>query len=76
MLLYSTYRPILMNNCMQRQPYRFFWWSENYEENEQFKGIFDKCTHQWSNFSTERLVSWVVYTVVSVCIKYKKYIDE
>ncbi|KAG0760149.1 hypothetical protein G6F57_008669 [Rhizopus arrhizus] len=65
MLLYSTYRPILMNNCMQRQPYRFFWWSENYEENEQFKGIFDKCTHQWSNFSTERLVSWVVYTVVS-----------
>ncbi|KAG1376066.1 hypothetical protein G6F61_007920 [Rhizopus arrhizus] len=64
-LLYNTYRPILMNNCIQRQPYRFFWWSENYAENERFKETFDHCYNQWTQFSTERLVSWVVYSVAS-----------
>lgn len=72
-LLYNTYRPILMNNCIQRQPSRFFWWSENYAENERFKETFDHCYSQWTQFSTERLVSWVVYSVASVNSK-KNYV--
>ncbi|KAI9281161.1 hypothetical protein BY458DRAFT_469534 [Sporodiniella umbellata] len=65
-LLFNSYHSILMNNCLQRQPYRFFWWSANYTENEQFKQIYDQCFQRWSEFSNERLISWVVYSFASV----------
>ncbi|CEG74818.1 hypothetical protein RMATCC62417_09963 [Rhizopus microsporus] len=80
-LLYNTYRPVLMNNCMQRQPYPFFWWAANYEENQEFKQIFDKCMHQWSQFSSERLISWIVYSaasglVLAAVIIHKRHISD
>lgn len=66
MLLFTTYRAILMDSCLQRQPNRYFWWSLGYEDNEEMKKIYANCSGQWYSFVTERLASWIVYTAFSV----------
>ncbi|GAA5795041.1 hypothetical protein HPULCUR_000392 [Helicostylum pulchrum] len=65
LMLFTTYRPILMDSCLQRQPTRFFWWSLGYEETDEMKKIFSACSSQWISFTTERFASWVAYSVVS-----------
>jgi hypothetical protein len=69
MLLFVSYQPILMDTCLQRQPHRFFWWSMGYEDSEEMKQIYLACSKQWYNFATERIVSWVLYTALSVSFK-------
>ena len=73
MLLFTTYRPLLMDSCLQRQPTRFFWWSLGYENSEEMKKIYLECSGQWHSFATERLVSWIVYTLLSVSYKLPSY---
>ncbi|KAF7727963.1 hypothetical protein EC973_006851 [Apophysomyces ossiformis] len=65
-MLYVVYRPTLMDGCLQRQPSRLFWWSLGYEENEEMKQIYKTCSSTWGKFALERIVSWVLVTIISV----------
>jgi hypothetical protein len=66
MLLFTMYRPILMDSCLQRQPTRYFWWSLGFEDNQEMSKIYTTCSSQWNSFAIERGVSWIVYSLVSV----------
>ncbi|KAI7877320.1 uncharacterized protein EV154DRAFT_406531, partial [Mucor mucedo] len=81
MLLFTTYRPILLDSCLQRQPTRLFWWSLGYDDNEEIKKIYMACSTQWISFATERFVSWIVYSFISfLClyfvVRYQRYITH
>ncbi|KAI8087550.1 hypothetical protein BDF21DRAFT_461166 [Thamnidium elegans] len=81
LMLFTTYRPILMDSCLQRQPTRYFWWSLGYEETDEMKKIYSACSSQWISFTTERFASWVAYSVVSYIalyfvIKYQRRITS
>lgn len=66
MLLFINYRPVLMNSCLQRDPSRLFWWSLGYEDTTEMKQIYANCENQWATFATERIVSYVLYSIISV----------
>ncbi|CAO0800465.1 unnamed protein product [Mucor circinelloides] len=65
MLLFINYRPVLMNSCLQRDPSRLFWWSLGYEDTTEMKQIYANCENQWATFATERIVSYVLYSIIS-----------
>ncbi|KAL9549088.1 hypothetical protein MBANPS3_005378 [Mucor bainieri] len=68
MLLFLNYRPVLMNSCLQRDPSRLFWWSLGFEDTNEMKQIYANCQSQWATFATERIVSFVLYSILSsVC---------
>ncbi|KAK4509439.1 uncharacterized protein ATC70_007791 [Mucor velutinosus] len=68
MLLFINYRPVLMNSCLQRDPSRLFWWSLGFEDTTEMKQIYANCQSQWATFATERIVSYVLYSILSsVC---------
>lgn len=66
MLLFTTYRPVLLDTCLQRQPSRYFWWSMGYEDNQEMEQIYELCSSQWNRFATERLISWIAYSFFTV----------
>lgn len=68
MLLFISYRPILMNSCLQRDPSRLFWWSLGFEDTQEMKQIYANCQSQWATFATERIVSYVLYSILSVSV--------
>lgn len=56
----------MMNNCLQRHPSRLFWWSLGFEDSEETKQILGGCQATWRGIATERIVSWLVYSILSV----------
>ncbi|KAI7898385.1 uncharacterized protein BX663DRAFT_261671 [Cokeromyces recurvatus] len=66
LLLFISYRPILMDSCLQRDSSRLFWWSLGYEDTSEMKQIYIHCSNQWKRFATERLTSWVIYSLFSL----------
>ncbi|KAI9340102.1 hypothetical protein BD770DRAFT_431438 [Pilaira anomala] len=81
LMLFTTYRPILMDSCLQRQPTRYFWWSLGFENSKEMKEIYQTCSSQWTRFATERFVSWIVYSIISYIslyfvVKYQSCMKE
>jgi hypothetical protein len=68
MLLFINYRPVLMNSCLQRDPSRLFWWSLGFEDTSEMKQIYGNCQNQWVTFATERIASYLLYSILSVSI--------
>ncbi|KAG2202980.1 hypothetical protein INT46_009097 [Mucor plumbeus] len=65
MLLFINYRPVLMNSCLQRDPSRLFWWSLGFEDTSEMKQIYGNCQNQWVTFATERIASYLLYSILS-----------
>ena len=65
-LLFTKYQSYLINSCLQRHPSRLFWWDLGFDQSAEMKQIYADCTARWHDFTTERIVSWIVYSVVSV----------
>lgn len=68
MLLFINYRPALMNSCLQRDPSRLFWWSLGFDDTKEMKQIYGNCQNQWVTFATERIASYLLYSILSVSI--------
>ncbi|OBZ84998.1 hypothetical protein A0J61_06954 [Choanephora cucurbitarum] len=64
-LLFTKYQSYLINSCLQRHPSRLFWWDLGFDQSAEMKQIYADCTARWHDFTTERIVSWIVYSVVS-----------
>ncbi|KAI8876986.1 hypothetical protein K501DRAFT_278894 [Backusella circina FSU 941] len=74
-LLFTSYHPLLMNTCLQRQKSRFFWWSSSEDITDPvMEQVLEVCTAQWNSFAIEKVVSWAVYSLVSLlcfCVIWK-----
>ncbi|KAI8981847.1 hypothetical protein BDF20DRAFT_863583 [Mycotypha africana] len=58
-----------MDTCLQRDPSRFFWWDLGFKENDDMRRVRAACESEWKSFSTERIASWLAYTVLSfICV--------
>jgi hypothetical protein len=56
-----------MNTCLQRQATRYFWWPNGQNITDPAKQqVLEFCSAQWNSFAVEKLVSWAVYSLVSV----------
>jgi hypothetical protein len=74
LLLFITYQPIIMNNCLQRHPSRLFWWSLGFEDTKETKQILKGCQATWQSIATERIVSWLIYSILSVSFVSQSFI--
>ncbi|CEP16909.1 hypothetical protein [Parasitella parasitica] len=54
-----------MNSCLQRDPSRLFWWSLGFDDTTEMKQIYANCQSQWVTFTIERVVSYVLYSLLS-----------
>ncbi|ORY98956.1 hypothetical protein BCR43DRAFT_522988 [Syncephalastrum racemosum] len=80
-LLFSLYRPALLDTCLDQHPNQHFWWSLGYQQSSEDQQIYQECSSKWRNFVLERTFTWAVYSVLVVAMsvlvrRYKKQLKK